>query len=92
MELIKMEKYQIIKLLGEKSRFDIFMKLVEFDELCVSELVELLNLRQSNISKHLMKFKSLNMLNFTRDGNIIKYSVKNDFITENTDLIKYLFM
>jgi len=87
-----MEKYQIIKLLGEKSRFDIFMKLVEFDELCVSELVELLNLRQSNISKHLMKFKSLNMLNFTRDGNIIKYSVKNDFITENTDLIKYLFM
>ena len=87
-----MEKYKIIKLLGEKSRFDIFMKLIEFDELCVSELVELLNLRQSNISKHLMKFKSLNMLNFTREGNIIKYSVKNEFITENTDLIKYLFM
>ncbi|PAT02557.1 hypothetical protein CI105_00965 [Candidatus Izimaplasma bacterium ZiA1] len=87
-----MDKYKIIKLLGEKSRFDIFMKLVEFDELCVSELVELLNLRQSNISKHLMKFKSLNMLNFTREGNIIKYSVKNEFITENTDLIKYLFM
>ena len=87
-----MEKYLIIKLLAEENRFNIFMKLLEYGELCVCEIEELLNIKQANTSKHLSKFKELNMLSSKREGNLIKYSIKEEFLSDNMDLIKYLMI
>ena len=87
-----MKKYLIIKLLAEKNRFNIFMKLLEYGELCVCELEELLGIKQANTSKHLSQFKDINMLSSKREGNLIKYSIKEEFLNENMDLIKYLMM
>lgn len=88
----KMEKYPVVKLLAEENRFNIFMKLLEYGELCVCELEELLGIKQANTSKHLSKFKELDVLTSTRDGNLIKYSIKEEFLNENVDLIKYLML
>jgi len=87
-----MEKYLIIKLLADENRFNIFMKLLEYGGLCVCEIEELLRIKQANTSKHLSKFKELNMLTSKREGNLIKYSIKEEFLSENMDLIKYLMI
>ncbi len=87
-----MNKYHIIKLLSDQNRFNIFIKLMEFDGLCVSELESILGLRQANVSKHLSKFKALGILDYERNKNMIKYRIKDDFLNENVDLIKYLMM
>ena len=87
-----MEKLDVIKLLSEESRFDIFMKLIEFEGLCISELEALLGLKQANLSKHMKKFKNMNIVESSRSKNMIKYKIKDSFLSENIDLIKYLMM
>jgi len=87
-----MKNYLVIKLLAEENRFNIFMKLLEYGELCVSELESLLGIKQANTSKHLSKFKELDILSSKREGNLIKYSIKEEFLSENMDLIKYLMI
>jgi len=85
-----MDKFMVLKLLAEKTRFNIFIKLLEYDELCVCELEEILGLKQANTSKHLNKFKEMNLLTSRREGNLIKYSINPDFINEHEGLIIYL--
>jgi ArsR family transcriptional regulator len=87
-----MEKFEVIKLLSEESRFYIFMKLLEFEGLCISELEGLLGLKQANLSKHMKKFKDLDIVEFSRSKNMIKYKIRDSFLSENIDLIKYLMM
>ncbi len=87
-----MEKYEIIKLLADRNRFNIFTKLMDYDELAVSEIESLLGLKQANTSKHLKKFKDLGILESRRDKNMIKYKIRDQFINENTDFIKYLML
>jgi len=87
-----MDKLKILKLLSEDSRFHIFMKLLEYDELCVNEIEELLGIKQSNTSKHLKLLKDYNVVTFMREKNMIKYRIDEDFLNENTDLIRYLLI
>ncbi len=87
-----MDKFSLIKLLSDTSRFNMFMKLLEYDELSVCEIEELVGIKQSNTSKHLKKFKDLEIVSSKRVKNMIKYKIKEDFLNENADLIKYLMM
>lgn len=87
-----MDKFSVLKLLAEKTRYNIFMKLLEYDELCVCEMEEILSIKQANTSKHLGKFKQLDLISSRRVGNMIKYSIKAEFLEENSDLIKYLIL
>lgn len=87
-----MEKLNVLKLLSDESRYNIFIKMLEFEGLCVSELEGLLGLKQANISKHLKKFKDLDIVESNRTKNMIKYRIKDSFLSENLDLIKYLMM
>lgn len=56
----------VFKLLGDKTRLTIVAMLKE-KELCVCEIVELLNTSQPNISQHMRKLK---------DGGLVKESKK----------------
>jgi len=85
-----MDKFRVVKLLSDDNRFNIFMKLLEYDELCVCEIEGLLGIKQANTSKHLKKFKDLDIVSARRIKNMIKYSIKEDFLNENMELIKYL--
>jgi ArsR family transcriptional regulator len=87
-----MDKFYIIKLLADENRFNIFMKLLEYGELCVCEIEELLRIKQANTSKHLSKFKKMDILSSKREGNLIKYSIKEAFLNEIVDLIMYLMI
>jgi ArsR family transcriptional regulator len=82
-----MDKFYIIKLLADENRFNIFMKLLEYGELCVCEIEELLRIKQANTSKHLSKFKKMDIL-----SSKIKYSIKEAFLNEIVDLIMYLMI
>lgn len=87
-----MNKFEIIKLLSDENRFKIFTKLMEYDSLCISELEQLVGIKQANASKHIKKFKDLGIVTFEREKNMNKYSINESFLNENTDLIKYLIM
>ena len=85
-----MDRFDVIKLLSDKNRYNIFMKLLDFDRLCVCEIEELLGLKQANTSKHLKYFKEFGIVDTVREKNIIYYSLKSDFIKENEEIIKYI--
>ncbi len=87
-----MEKYDVIKLLSDRTRYNIFTKLLDFDQLCVCEIEELLGLKQANTSKHLKKFKDLEVVETNREGNIVYYKLSDSFLRDNEDLIKYIIM
>jgi len=85
-----MDKFMVVKLLSDQNRFNIFMKLLEYDELCVCEIEDLLGIKQANTSKHLKKFKDLNIITSRRMKNMVKYSIKEEFLSDNEALIRYL--
>lgn len=87
-----MEKFDVIKLLSDETRFSIFKTLLDFDRLCVSEIENLLGIKQANTSKHLRKLKDFNVVESVREKNTIYYNVKEQFLTDNEELIRYLLV
>jgi ArsR family transcriptional regulator len=85
-----MDQYQIIKLLSDEVRFKIVMKLMDYEELYVSELVDLLQIKQANASKHLKKLREADIVDSRREKNMVMYTLNEAFIEENLQLIKYL--
>lgn len=65
------------KLLGDKSRLMILALLKEQD-FCVCDIVEIVDMSQPGISQHLRKLKSAGMVNETRKGQWIYYSLTLD--------------
>lgn len=65
------------KLLGDRNRLTILTLLRE-QEMCVCELVELLETSQPNISQHLRKLKDAGLLKEVRKGQWIYYSLHCD--------------
>lgn len=73
--LAEIEKLaDIFKLLGDKNRLTIVSSLRE-REMCVCELVELLETSQPNISQHIRKLKDAGLLKEARKGQWIYYSL-----------------
>ena len=73
-----LDKYsRIFKVLGEKNRLHI-MSLLSKRELCVCELVDLLGISQSNVSQHLSKLKSVDLVRERRGKQWIFYSINED--------------
>ncbi len=87
-----MNRFQTIKMLSDETRFNIFSKLLDYDRLCVCEIEQLLGIKQANTSKHLKKMKDNDVIESTREGNTVYYSIREDFMSDNEDLIKYLLL
>ncbi|MCQ6562775.1 ArsR/SmtB family transcription factor [Paenibacillus mendelii] len=68
------EMAETLKLLGDKTRLTIMVLLKE-RALCVCDIVELLETSQPNASQHLRKLKAARLLNETRKGQWIYYSL-----------------
>ena len=86
------DKFSMIKLLADKTRFQILSSLLDFDQLCVSEIEQLLGIKQANTSKHLKKMKEFGVVNSTRKGNIVYYKVTETFLHDHEALIRYLLV
>jgi ArsR family transcriptional regulator len=65
---------QILKLLGDKTRLSM-MKLLQNNECCVCELVEIYKASQPAISQHLRKLRDIELVSERRKGHWIFYSL-----------------
>jgi len=75
---IEMEKAaQILKLLGDKTRLSM-MKLLQNNECCVCELVEIYKASQPAISQHLRKLRDIELVKERRKGQWIFYSLNKE--------------
>ncbi len=52
---------EMFKLLSDENRYKMFLLLMD-DHYCVCDIERFLNLKQANVSKHLMAFKKLDVL------------------------------
>ncbi|MFD1774822.1 ArsR/SmtB family transcription factor [Paenibacillus rhizophilus] len=66
-----------LKLLGDKTRLTI-MKLLDKQECCVCELVEIFKTSQPAISQHLRKLKDAGLIKENRKSQWIFYSINTD--------------
>lgn len=80
---------KIFKALAEESRLRILSILLEND-MCVCELENCLNLKQSNISRHLSALKNSGLLDSYKKAQWAYYRINEDFIRENQQLWIYL--
>lgn len=77
------------KLLGDKTRLTILALLKEQD-LCVCDIVESLDTSQPNVSQHLRKLKDAGIVNETRKGQWIYYSLNIQDKPYIEDSLKHL--
>lgn len=64
----------ILKLMGDKTRLSM-LKLLQKNDCCVCEFVEIFKVSQSAISQHLRKLKDVGLVNENRRGQWIFYSL-----------------
>lgn len=85
------EVSQIMKLLGDKTRLTM-MKLLQSQDFCVCEFVEIFNMSQPSISQHLRKLKDIGLVKESRKRQWIFYSFNREhkcaFLIE--DLLKHV--
>lgn len=72
--MFNMEMAEKLKLLGDKTRLTI-LGLLKDKEWCVCDLVEILNMSQPGVSQHLRKLKAQGIVNETRRGQWVYYSL-----------------
>ncbi|MDF1880065.1 winged helix-turn-helix transcriptional regulator [Sulfurimonas sp. MAG313] len=78
---------QFFALLGNEVRLKIMHLFLEYERLCVCDLADILEMKQSPISQHLRKLKDANLLENKREGMTIFYFIKD---TKRAQLKKVL--
>jgi ArsR family transcriptional regulator, arsenate/arsenite/antimonite-responsive transcriptional repressor len=79
----------IFKSLSDENRLRLINLLMHY-ELCVCELEVVLNLSQSNVSRHLGILRNLKIIAAVKDAQWVHYKVDEKFSAENAMLIDYL--
>ncbi|WP_138417910.1 ArsR/SmtB family transcription factor [Aquibacillus sediminis] len=75
---IEMDKAaMVLKLLGDKTRLTM-VKLLENNDCCVCEFVEIFQASQPSISQHLRKLRDVGLVKEERRGQWIFYSINQD--------------
>jgi len=81
--------YELFKGLGDENRLRI-INLLSMDEFCVCEIEVILDMTQSNVSRHLNKLKNLGIIKSSKAAQWVHYRVSEDFVSENDMLYRYL--
>lgn len=79
----------IFKLLAEKNRLAMFMMLLH-DEYCVCDIEKFLSLKQANVSKHLMLFRKLDLIESKKEYQWMHYQLSDEALEKHATLIRYL--
>ena len=80
---------EIFKVLADKNRNTIVTLLI-FKDLCVCDIEEILNMKQANVSKHMMKLKKEKIVDSRKEAQWVYYRINEDFVKANELLINYL--
>lgn len=84
-----MDLIEIFKALGDENRIRILNLLLK-QELCVCEIETLLDMTQSNVSRHLNKLKSAGVITNEKKSQWVYYKVDNGFIEGNYLLYEFI--
>ena len=68
---------KVFKALSDETRIRL-LKLLQHRELCVCELMQVLNMTQSRISRNLGILKNAGLVKDRRDGSWVHYSINDD--------------
>jgi ArsR family transcriptional regulator len=79
----------IFKALSDENRLRILNLLMNY-ELCVCELEVVLDMTQSNVSRHLSKLRGVGIIASSKDGQWVHYMLDKKFENENEYLVNYL--
>ncbi|MGL5507399.1 MAG: ArsR/SmtB family transcription factor [Paraclostridium sp.] len=85
-----MELIQILKALGDDTRIRI-INILSKGALCVCEIEEILNITQSNASRHLNKLMNAKLVTYYKEAKFVYYKIdektieKHPFIKEIID-------
>lgn len=79
----------LFKVLGDMNRLRI-LNLVLRNELCVCEIEHILDMSQSNVSRHLSRLKLEKLICCRRKGQWIHYYADAQFLENNLQLVSYL--
>lgn len=85
----KLDLIEIFKALGDENRIRILNLLIR-QELCVCEIETVLDMTQSNVSRHLNKLKSTGVITSEKESQWVYYRVDNKFIEENNLLYEFI--
>ena len=80
---------EIYKALSDENRLRIISVLMQ-RELCVCEIEAVLNMSQSNVSRHLNKLKAAQIVTSKKESQWAFYKLSDKFIEENGHLYKHL--
>lgn len=78
---------EVFKTIASQKRLEI-IQLLRSGELSVTEMVEMLGIRQANISQHLAELRQARIVHARRDGVKIYYSLTDKRIAQACTLIK----
>ena len=78
---------ELLKALAHPRRLEI-IQLLRDQELCVSDIYEMLDLPQANISQHLMILRDAGVVITSRDGKQIFYKLADSRIIKASDLLR----
>jgi ArsR family transcriptional regulator len=84
-----MKLIEVYKALSDISRIKILNILLE-EELCVCEIETVLEMSQSNVSRHLNKLKQADMVDFRKESQWVYYSIGEEFINKYPELFNHL--
>lgn len=79
----------IFKALADENRLRILHILMNYS-LCVCELETVLEMNQSNVSRHLAKLKSVGLIAASKDAQWIHYQFREGYGEEHRLLVSYL--
>ncbi|WP_082174454.1 ArsR/SmtB family transcription factor [Bacillus sp. FJAT-27231] len=77
----------ILKLLGDKTRLTM-MKLLQVNDCCVCEFVEIFKISQPAVSQHVRKLRDGGLVRETRRGQWVHYSLNRD--SEHYEFVQHL--
>jgi len=84
-----MDLIEIFKALGDENRLRIFNLLTK-RELCVCEIEAVLEMTQSNASRHLSKLKSSGIIASEKKSQWVYYKMNDEFVKKNKLLYEFL--
>ena len=88
-QVISLEE-EVFKILANRKRLEI-LRLLKKRQLSVNEMVEMLGLRQPNLSQHLTLLRQYKLVKVNRQGQKAYYTLADNKITEAVDLV-YQFL
>lgn len=80
---------ELFKALGDENRLRL-LNVLDHKALCVCEIEVLLEMSQSNASRHLSKLRMVGILSSEKDAQWVHYKISDTFIESNRALYLYL--